>query len=896
MDPGRLAAIVAESDDAIISVDAEGTIIGWGAGAERLFGYAEADAIGSGIEIIVPPGGTAEARSALRRALEGELIGTFTSEGCSRDGELLQVAVTVWPTADAEGDITGAAAVVRRIDGRTGPSAPGDVELGQRAVLVRLAHSALRDVDLRELIAGACSLAAAELGVEHAAVLRTPLADDNERSLPAAAGSISVPIGPRDEEPYGVFEVLTRTPRSFTRKEISFVEVVATILAGAFRREALEEEIRRRALHDELTGLGNVTRFLDRLEHALTRVAADRSRLAVLVLGLPRFTVVTGSLGAAAGDELLRLVATRLRNAVSSDVTVARVDGDEFAVLCERCGSERDAITVAERLIEACAEPFAVGDGRFSASPSIGIVLADGRSQDAEVLLRDAEAAMREGKQRGLPGYHLFDPQLRARMADSLDIEEGLRRALEQDQLRLYYQPVIDLRSGEVAALEALLRWERPEYGLWLPDQFLPVAEASGLIGPIGHWVLENACRDMARWSPLGSGGSVPLVSINASVGAVRDRRFAQDLAAAASKAGVEPSQLVLELTENALTDPTRSPREILEEVRALGTAVWLDDFGTGSSSLSYLQRFELDALKIDRSFVAGISEERNQRIVEAVLAMGRALGLQVVAEGVETVEQLSYLRDLGCRAAQGNLFARPLHAAGVPDLLESGIDPALRALMLEPPAVQGEVSAPSSANPVDSLAIGEAAQALGVSVSTLRRWADSGQVATVRTAGGHRRFPTQEIRQLAGRSARLRAVSIRAAEPPAGPLPKLALLLRSEAATVAETVGRGIYQDKRELGWFASDEGADASTRWLRALALAAAGGEYTLAMDASVELLQEAEAAGTSVLERHTYLERASELLVRTLAARGVPRDEVRATGRLLLAVRHAHLGSVV
>ena len=966
-DARRLAAIVASSEDAIVSIDANGTIISWNRGAERLFGYPAAEAVGRHFGLIAEPGLTAEQQGILDRVLRGERVASYETTRRHRSGEAIDVSITISAVRDAENHVVAGSAIIRDVRERKAAERALAMHTAYQDVLLELGRTALAGNELSAVFGEACSSVARALRLDHAAILLGPgnpqesseaaargdgdwrlaatshlapdhplmvaLASSDARlsrtvsegqpravadiagdpdsvglSAHAIASALSVPIHPDDESSVGVLELLCMTARSFSDEEIKFAESVANMLATAIQRKASEDAIRHRAIYDPLTGLANRALFHDRLDRALARPATRDSGLAVLVLGLLRFTWVADTLGSQAADELLELVARRLRDAVGPADTVARLGGDEFAILCDGCGSERDAIASAERINEAFARPFMLSGHRFFAAASIGIVVIDESTGGAETVVRDARTAMHGRKSRGDAGYELFDERLRARMVEWLRIEDGLRQALERDELELYYQPVIDTQTGEILALEALLRWERPQEGLWLPEQFLPVAERSGLLGPISRWVLEHACRDVARWSPSGPGGSLPMISVNVPATQVAGEGFVLSLADMLARSGVDPCQLAIEVTESALMrTATGAAQQSLRELRQLGIAIWLDDFGTGQSSLAFLQRLDLDALKIDKSFVAGIARERDQRIVEAVLAMGRALDLRVVAEGVESVDQLTNLHELGCRAAQGYLFASPLPAGSIPRLLEDGIDSAIRARLLrrrdlaprgDGPRLAGSAEASpvdGTVHPLATITMGEAAHMLGISMSTLRRWADGGHVTVVRTAGGHRRFPADEIRQLAARSAAVRNTSMRGADLPARPLPTLAELLRAEGTEIAATAARSLYRNQDTVGWFASPEAADAASRLLETMSSAAVRGEYEPAMSAAVEFIQLGERAGASVLERHTYLERLSELLVRTLAARSVARDEVLAAGRLMVAIRQAHLQTV-
>jgi diguanylate cyclase (GGDEF)-like protein len=379
----------------------------------------------------------------------------------------------------------------------------------------------------------------------------------------------------------------------------------------------------------------------------------------VLIADLDQFKLVNDSLGHQAGDELLRGVAPRFAAAVRETDTVARFGGDEFVVLCDGVVSEHEALKLAQRLAAALEESLRVAGGSVYVSASFGVAIADPES-DAASLLRDADAALYRAKARGRGRCELFDAPMRARATARLELETGLRRAAERGEIALHYQPVVQLSTGRPMAFEALMRWTRPEHGPVSPAEFIPVAEESGLIVPLGRWAVLQACTDAASLGPQG----MP-VSVNLSPRQISHPGIVDDVATALERSGLDPSMLLLELTESALLEEADSPLPVLEELKALGVSLVLDDFGTGYSSLAYLQRFPLDGLKIDRAFVSGMTEDgRAAALVQAVFTMARSLGLTVVPEGIETEAQREALLTLGCRYGQGFLFGRPAAAA----------------------------------------------------------------------------------------------------------------------------------------------------------------------------------------------------------------------------------------
>ncbi|HKG38165.1 MAG TPA: EAL domain-containing protein [Conexibacter sp.] len=423
-------------------------------------------------------------------------------------------------------------------------------------------------------------------------------------------------------------------------------------------RRAAERLLEHQALHDPLTGLPNRALFLDRLQHALTRARRPGSSLAVYFCDVDDFKDVNDSLGHETGDELLVALPPRLREGLRAGDTVARFGGDEFVILCEDLDSEGEAIRIAERIAEAFGLPFALDGRPHHLSVSVGVVFVKGGEASATEVLRDADAAMYRAKGGGKGRFELFDAQMRASLVARLQTEADLRRALEEGELRLHYQPVVALDGGAFVGAEALVRWQHPERGLLAPAEFIAVAEDSGLIAPLGAWVLEKACRQAVAW------GGGRFVSINLSPRQLSHSDVPALLERALAETGVDPALLELEITENVLMEQSASALGTLRQLKAMGVRLMLDDFGTGWSSLAYLKRFPLDGLKIDREFVDGLGTSvEDTAIVAAVLSMAAALELDVIAEGVETEAQLEWLRERGCGLAQGFLLGRPMPA-----------------------------------------------------------------------------------------------------------------------------------------------------------------------------------------------------------------------------------------
>jgi diguanylate cyclase (GGDEF)-like protein len=428
-------------------------------------------------------------------------------------------------------------------------------------------------------------------------------------------------------------------------------------------------------LRDPLTGLPSRLLFNNRLGQALERLQRRRGRnVAVLFLDLDRFKVINDSLGHTAGDKLIVAVAERLRHALRRHETVARFGGDEFAILCEDIVDEQDAIAVGQRVLRAFSTPFQLSHGDTMSSASLGVALSADPDQDVEDLIRDADAAMYRAKEAGGGRLMLFDEVTRQRALTRLHTEAALRRAIEREEFRVYFQPEVSIQTGAIVGLEALVRWEHPQDGLVGPDRFIALAEETGLIVPIGTWVLNESCRLAQRWQAERAADAPLVVRVNVSARQLAHDDLIDIVDAALARTGMDPSHLCLEVTESVLVEDPESSIKTLAALKRLGVKIAVDDFGTGYSSLEYLRTFPVDCVKIDRSFVRGIPHSSEDvAIVNAVIELGHALGLSVTAEGVETSEQLGNLQTTGCDTAQGFLFSRPAH----PDVVER--------LLLEP-------------------------------------------------------------------------------------------------------------------------------------------------------------------------------------------------------------------
>jgi diguanylate cyclase (GGDEF)-like protein/PAS domain S-box-containing protein len=465
---------------------------------------------------------------------------------------------------------------------------------------------------------------------------------------------------------------------SATLLEIDGGSGVLAMVSDITDRKRAEEELAHQALHDHLTGLPNRALLLDRLQQALARSRRSGTTVAVVFLDLDRFKLVNDGLGHDVGDELLLAVASRLREGTRLADTVARFGGDEFVLVFEDVVDERAVNSLSEGVLDALSAPIEIDGRSFHVSASAGVTLGTGTTNTPEELIRDADAAMYRAKERARGSYEIFNEETRRRSLLRLSVEHGLRTALAEGHLRVHYQPLVTVAGGRILGAEALVRWQDPERGLVMPDHFIPVAEDSGLIVPIGAWVLSEACRQARRWRE-DLGPDAPFeVSVNLSARQLFHADLVDTVAWTLADAGVDAGDVsvCLEVTESVVMEQPETSATVLRALKDLGVRVGMDDFGTGYSSLAYLRQFPFDLLKIDRAFVAGVTcGEEDRAIVRTIVELARALGLTVVAEGVETPEQLAVLRELGCELAQGYLFARPMPADALTAMLRPDRD-----------------------------------------------------------------------------------------------------------------------------------------------------------------------------------------------------------------------------
>jgi diguanylate cyclase (GGDEF)-like protein/PAS domain S-box-containing protein len=642
----------------IAACDTELRWVAWNAAMEALTGLAAADVLGEAATEVASSLAGESARAVLRGVLDGLTVDV--DDAAAR--RTRRVSVRWSPHRTPDGEVAGAVAVahdvteLRRTEDQAlrlaaiPREAPNPVLECDRDGNVVYANPATRHV-------------LAEVG--------TPLEDGflprNHRQLVAAALAQGQPMRTVEVDVDDRIFSWTYHPHP----QMGVVHLFADDITA---RRAVEEQLRHDALHDALTGLPNRHLFMERLARAvLQEKRRDGYLFAVLFLDLDRFKVVNDSLGHAVGDELLVAVAGRLRNAVRETDTVSRFGGDEFAVLLDDLGAVEDAVRAADRIQAALSAPVSLSGYEVFTSASIGIALSSTAYGRPDHLMRNADMAMYRAKAAGTGRHELFDRAMHALALTRLQMETDLRRGIERDEFSLHYQPIVSLRTGRIAGVEALLRWQHPERGWIAPLDFVPPAEETGLILQIGRRVIGDACRQLREWQARSPAARELSVSINLSVRQFSQADLVEQVREALADSGIAPHLLRLEVTESVVVDNVEAAAATLARLKALGARVYLDDFGTGYSSLSSLHRLPIDALKVDRSFVSRIGEGGGEQMVRTVATIARNLDLAVVAEGIETPRQLDLVRALGCEYAQGYLFSAPLDPEATLRLIDSG-------------------------------------------------------------------------------------------------------------------------------------------------------------------------------------------------------------------------------
>jgi diguanylate cyclase (GGDEF)-like protein/PAS domain S-box-containing protein len=715
----RIAAVVSSSRNAIMATDAKGIVTTWNLAMEELLGWTASETMGKPLANLFPGGGR-QTNDLIDETLSGREIPRFATFFPRKDGEHIAVDCDASPVVGSDGSNIGFSCMLVAHDAKA-PDAKVRWLATQQRLLSRMRSLISADAPREEVEEGILTAVAsmtfsthslvAELRDDHESLrLRTALGFAagalqtveivNDRTLVGRAvltratvkitdweqsdhpvlpdlqaegiqSGLAVPVRSGDKL-VGAISVYRPTTGPWDGGEVDFVEEVASIYGDALGRWEHEAQRRLLELHDRLTGLPSLTLLVDRLEQALDRDRQLDLHTGVLVLDVDHFKYVNDTLGHDVGDRLLTAVVPRLQAVVRPGDTIARLSGDEFVIVCGEREDETEPMILAESILDAFLEPFAAAGEEYVLTASIGVTVATIEAT-AQELLSDADAATFRAKELGRNRVEVFDRTLRERVTERVRTERELRGAVDRGELSLRYQPIVDLRTGFIEGVEALVRWQHPERGLVGPGDFITIAEESGLIVGLGEWVLRTATKQAAEWLRDYDLPRPFQLSVNLSARQLGNQDIIALVVDALEESGLPATCLALEVTESVLIEQEDAV-DILTDLRKRGVRIMLDDFGTGYSSLSYLRRFEVDALKIDRSFVSELGERRQDALlVSALVQMANALNIDAVAEGVETAQQAQMLRVLGCGLAQGFHFARPLTIEDATELMRLG-------------------------------------------------------------------------------------------------------------------------------------------------------------------------------------------------------------------------------
>ena len=678
----QLVAAVQASPDAITSANLDGKFVSWNAGADKLFGYTSKEALGRVAGWMIPEQKRAKLLEYRNRVLAGESIVGWPTQRTRKDGRQIFVESSYAPIRDARGKISGIVGIHRDVT---------QMEVMLERVkaseqLFRLALDGVPDVfmiyepDLRLKFIN-------QRGADlfHKTYAEIVGRRDDELLPPEITGTylptLQNALASKSTQSAEVAFALRGRQYSIhatfvpTLNEQGEVRQILGILHDFTKRRQTEERLSFMAQYDALTGLPNRYLLLDRLDAAMQRAKRSKTLMGVLYLDLDRFKQINDTHGHATGDLLLQQVAERLAGTLRASDTIARLGGDEFTVLVENASDMSEITTVADKIKQAFATPFDTESGEIFTTTSVGIAVYPDHDTSRDELLKNADVAMYSAKQER-NSWQIYRPDMNSNSANRLNMEVELRYALERNEFELCFQPQIHIASGAVVGMEALIRWHSEKLGAVGPSEFIPLAEDTGLIVPIGEWILRSAYRQCKLWEQA---GITPLpVSVNISAPQFRRRDLLQTVESILSECQLDPAWLAFEITESSIMKHEEQTIKTLFALRDMGVKLSIDDFGTGYSSLSYLKRFPIDKLKIDQSFVRDITVDSNDAaIVSAIIAMSKQLGLKTVAEGVETAAQLQFLTRIACDEYQGYLFSKPVAVADVPQLFSKQRRPA---------------------------------------------------------------------------------------------------------------------------------------------------------------------------------------------------------------------------
>ncbi|MGK7926224.1 MAG: EAL domain-containing protein, partial [Spirulina sp.] len=668
-----LASVVESSHDAIVTQNLEGTITSWNVGAEKLFGYTAAEAIGQKISMLVPPDRLEEEPAILNRLKKGEGVDRVETVRLCKDRTPVDVSVTISPLKDSRGKISGVSQIIRNISARKRAELERDRFFNLSPDLLFIANGTGKFKRLNAAWMALLDYTPHELLGQSWWHFVHP---DDRHLVQSAREQLY-----RGED-VNTLEIRCRgkdgTYYWLAWNIVPFLQ--ENLLYGAGRnisqRKASEARLVYETLHDSLTDLANRAHFMQQLEIALKKgKRQSNSCFAVLFIDLDDFKRINDTLGHALGDELLVQISQILQTSVREVDLVARLGGDEFVILLEEVEDWKNVFKIVERIQERLKSSFRLNDREVFTSASIGIVFSKPDYQDPSEILRDADIAMYRAKANGKGCYEVFDRAMYAQTLHWVELERALRYAIANRELLLYYQPIVSLRDNlQLEGFEVLLRWHHPEKGLVPASEFIPIAEETGLICAIGDWVLQEACFQFQQWRSIHPDFIDLYVSINISGRQLRESSLLDILDRVLQDTQIPHNCLKLEITESSLIENTQTAARILQEIQRRGIAIGLDDFGTGFSSLHYLHQFPLDILKIDRAFVETLQQGvRERSIIHSIVMLARALDFATVAEGIETQQQLEQLQRLGCESGQGYFFSKPMSREQIETLLQRG-------------------------------------------------------------------------------------------------------------------------------------------------------------------------------------------------------------------------------
>ena len=674
-----LRSVVVNANDAVLIARGKpgdnlgGQIVYVNEAFNRMTGYPPEYAVGRTLRILFGSQTDRRQLDSVRHALEQGQSARVELVNYRKDGSAYWVDVNFVPITEEAGEFTHWMAVQRETTERKQAE---ELERDRTRTL----EMVTRNEPLEEILAHIAKMVERQCPSLRCAIALREEADQVRVAPQEMASSWSFPILSGAGVTLGAFMISSRMPRQPLPEELDLISMVSRLAAIAIEQRQLADKLAYQAQHDALTGLPNRVLFEDRLQRALAQGQRQRWLVAVLFVDLDRFKQINDTLGHPVGNSLLQQVARRLEDCIRKTDTLARMGGDEFTVVLTELHDEQYATTVAQKLLDILQAPFQVDGHELFVTASIGISVYPKDGKDAATLQRNADKAMYRAKDQGKNNFHVFVPEINATAVESLEIENALRRALLNEEFQLRYQPQVNI-DGSLAGLEALLVWNHSKLGVISPKRFIPVAEETGLIVPIGSWVLRQACRQGKAWQSV---GHAPVkVSVNVSGRQFTRPGFADEVASTLKETELEARLLCLELTESVVMSNVEDSTRQMKRLRSLGVGISIDDFGTGYSSLSYLRSLPIDTLKIDRSFLEEIDARTNTLpLLTAIVALAHSLNLCVVAEGVETVQQLEALRQVGCDRVQGYLTGKPLSTEMATRLL---VEPQERSFLFKP-------------------------------------------------------------------------------------------------------------------------------------------------------------------------------------------------------------------